>query len=252
MNIFLTNDDGIDSPGFLDFARALRSSRPGSVCRVFVIAPDANRSGISHALTALHGPLHLKKREEDTWSCSGSPADCAGIAIMGGLGELSGQEPFKPDLVIAGINAGANLGTDLLFSGTAAAARHAALYAIPGLALSLAGRWRDGLLWENAISYAVSRIDAWASLWRPDTFVNVNMPNSAEPPLGECITFPSIRQYTDSINFKTDEEGLSCLVRWGDILTRPAEGSDGDAVEQGYVSVSSIYIHPLTPPEDKI
>ncbi|MDR3276259.1 MAG: 5'/3'-nucleotidase SurE [Treponema sp.] len=241
MNIFLTNDDGIDSEAFLDFAEALRK---GTDHRIFVIAPDSNRSGVSHALTCLHKALSLRPRGKDTWSCSGSPADCASVATMGGLGDLSGQAPFKPDLVLAGINAGANLGTDLIFSGTAAAARHAALYGIPSVALSLAGHQRD-FHWGNAIAYSLEHLEELAALWREDIFVNVNIPNTVEGPQGMVITFPSLRQYTDSITIHEGAEGISCTLQWGDILTEAEEGSDWDAVSRNQVSVSPVFIHPV-------
>jgi 5'-nucleotidase len=148
MNILLTNDDGISSPGLLLLAEALRKNSPH---RIFVLAPDTDRSGYSHSIRFLWDPIKIASRGPDTWACSGSPADCVIMAMMGAL-------PFKPDLVLSGINRGANLGTDLIDSGTAAAARQAGLGNIPGIAFSLAGRgeffgtWRfpgPRAIWRN-------------------------------------------------------------------------------------------------------
>ncbi|MDR0730727.1 MAG: hypothetical protein LBF63_03595 [Treponema sp.] len=116
MNILLTNDDGCESPGILLLASALRENGH----RAAVLAPDRDRSGVSHSISFLDGPLILKSRGEDTWSCSGLPVDCVVTAMLGAI-------PYKPDLILSGINRGANLGTDLLYSGTAAAARQGSL-----------------------------------------------------------------------------------------------------------------------------
>ncbi|MDR2370368.1 MAG: 5'/3'-nucleotidase SurE, partial [Treponema sp.] len=104
MTILMTNDDGISSPGLDLLAAALR--REGH--RVFVLAPDRNRSGVSHSISFLSGPIRLKKRGEDTWSCEGLPVDCVTTALLGGLPGLEGL----PDMLVSGINRGANIGTD--------------------------------------------------------------------------------------------------------------------------------------------
>ncbi|MCL1991324.1 MAG: 5'/3'-nucleotidase SurE, partial [Spirochaetes bacterium] len=119
MRILLTNDDGIKSPGLFLLADALRSGGH----RVFVVAPDTERSGMSHSVTFFANPCKLRPLGEDTWSCSGTPADCVVVALNGGLPQLSLAGGAPPDLVLSGINRGANLGTDVVYSGTAAAAR---------------------------------------------------------------------------------------------------------------------------------
>jgi 5'-nucleotidase len=235
MNILLTNDDGIDAEAFLDFADALRA---GTSHRVYVLAPDRDYSGVSNALTLIHRQVRLVRRGEDTWACSGTPADCVCVGSLGGL-------PIKPDLVLSGINAGPNIGTDLIYSGTAAAARQAAITGIPGIALSLNGR-TGTFCWKQAIDYAVAALPELESLWTCDIFINVNIPNAPGGPLGTCITFPSIRHYNDSIITGIDKDGfLSCKIEGGDFSTEPESGSDWDVLLRDYVSISPVFLHPV-------
>ncbi|MDR0759659.1 MAG: 5'/3'-nucleotidase SurE [Treponema sp.] len=235
MNLLLTNDDGIDAEAFLDFADALRS---GTSHRVYVLAPDRNCSGISNALSMIRQPVRLVRRAADTWACSGTPTDCVCVAMLGGLS-------VKPDLILSGINAGPNIGTDLIYSGTAAAARQSALAGIPGIALSLSGG-PGAFHWKRAIDYAVAALPELESLWARDVFINVNIPNTAEGPLGSRITFPSIRRYNDSLTVETDKDGhLSCMIQAGNFHTEPEPGSDWDAVLQNYVSISPVFLHPV-------
>jgi 5'-nucleotidase len=234
MNIVLTNDDGISCEGLVKLAGALRGETSH---RVFVIAPDANRSGVSHAIS-LGGPLRVVSQGEDTWVCSGTPADCVIVATLGGLS-------VKPDLVISGINAGPNLGTDIVYSGTAAAARQAALHGIPAIALSLAGLTRP-LYWDMAVAFAVEQLDTLRDLWVEDAFLNVNIPNVPAAP-GEMVhTFPALRRYNDElVVFAAPSRDSYYFVKPGDIDTESEPGSDWDAVFRNRVSLSPIFIHPV-------
>jgi 5'-nucleotidase len=235
MNILLTNDDGIDAEAFLDFADALKT---GTSHTVYIIAPDSNRSGVSSALSLIHRHVRVVHRAENTWACSGTPVDCVCVGILGAL-------PVKPDLVISGINAGPNIGTDLIYSGTAAAARQAALAGIPGIAVSLNGR-AGTFRWKQAIDYTVAALPELEAFWTHDVFINVNIPNKPEGPLGSRVTFPSIRQYNDSLTIGTDGDGhLSCMLQAGNFYTEPEPGSDWDAVLRNYVSVSPVFLHPV-------
>ncbi|MDR0525350.1 MAG: 5'/3'-nucleotidase SurE [Spirochaetaceae bacterium] len=233
MNILLTNDDGIDGEGLTVFAESLRGR---TYHTVYVIAPDTNRSGVSQAISFLSNPLRLDKHGPDTWACSGTPADCVMLGVMGAL-------PVKPDIVVSGINAGANIGTDILYSGTAGAARQAGLYRIPGIALSLAGK--APFCWQETANFAADHLEEFAGMWREDLFINVNMPNIPHFK-GMISTFPCIRRYKDSLEIFTSQDGrVCCFVNFGDLTGKPEEGSDGDAIAQGLVSVSQIYIHPI-------
>jgi 5'-nucleotidase len=235
MNILLTNDDGIDAEAFLRFASALRSGTP---YKVYVLAPDSNRSGVSSAMSLIHRPVRVIRRDENTWSCSGTPVDCVFAGLLGGL-------PIKPDLVISGINAGANIGTDIIYSGTAAAARQAALAGIPGIAVSLNGE-AGTFYWKQAIDYTVAALPELESLWTHDIFINVNIPNNPDGPLGSCVTFPSVKRYSDSLSVKIEPDGyLSCRFEGGSFFSEPESGSDWDAVSRNFVSISPVFLHPV-------
>jgi 5'-nucleotidase len=237
MNILLTNDDGIDGEAFLDFAAALRA---GTSHSVWVIAPDTNNSGVSGAMSLIHRPARLTERAENTWACSGTPVDCVCIGLFGGL-------PVKPDMVVSGINAGPNIGTDIIYSGTASAARQAALAGIPGIAVSLDdGAERGTFYWKQAIDYTVAALPDLEALWAHDVFINVNIPNNPGGPLGARVTFPSIRRYNDTISVRPDAGGRrSCEIQLGCFHAETEPGSDGDAVSRNYVSISPVFLHPV-------
>jgi 5'-nucleotidase len=239
MNILLTNDDGINEEGFLDFAGALRDRG----WRVYVIAPDANRSGVSNALTVTARRMELKPFAEDAWTCPGTPADCARLGILGAL-------PEKIDMLVSGINKGPNIGTDIIYSGTAAAARQGALCGVPSVACSLAGILPP-FHWKGAFSFMASRLEEFASLWKHDIFLNVNMPNILEGVREYRITYPSLRRYNDGVSFVREPDGtVVCTTvdsSVGDVsvITEDAEGTDQRALLDGYASVSPVFLHPV-------
>jgi 5'-nucleotidase len=239
MNILLTNDDGIDCPGLSLLAAALK--KQGSH-RVFIVAPDTDRSGFSHSICFLRDPVKLSEKAPDTWTCSGSPVDCVIMTLLGVL-------PVTPDLVISGINQGANLGTDLVYSGTAAAARQAGLANIPAIALSLAGSGE--FQWDMAVSWVLGHIDDLMAFWVADTFVNVNIPNHPEGPAGMRATFPARRIYHDTLSVHKIPGGDTwCFFEQGAVTTKPEEGSDCDAVAKNLVAVSPVLIHPVNGPRN--
>ncbi|MDR0557944.1 MAG: 5'/3'-nucleotidase SurE [Treponema sp.] len=239
MNILMTNDDGIDFEWFIWFVKAMREMGKTRGHTIYVVAPEGERSGFSHYITFIAGPIRLKKREENMWACSGTPADCVMMASMGAL-------PFTVDLVVSGINRGANLGTDLVYSGTAAAARQASLHHIPAVAYSLAGETRP-LYWEKAVAYAVEHVEEFAALWREDIFINVNLPNSPFGAAGSKITFPSRRMYkSDKIEvFDAPDHKRYCFMKSGAVETICEAGSDYDAVSLNLASITPVFIHPV-------
>jgi 5'-nucleotidase len=248
MTILLTNDDGIDSQGLLLLARALR----GAGHRVFVLAPDSDRSGVSHSISFLSGPCKITEKEEDTWSCSGTPVDCVVMAILGAVPGLKGipegvfDDPSPPvDMIVSGINRGANIGTDLIYSGTAAAARQGSLANIPSVALSLIEG--EDWYWEMAVEFAAAHLEKMRDFWKPDTFVNVNIPNGPGGPAGLVPAFLSLRRYNDRIEpFEAGDGARYCFARAGEIGTMPEEGSDWDAVSKNLASISAVFIHPVS------
>ncbi|MDR1899846.1 MAG: 5'/3'-nucleotidase SurE [Treponema sp.] len=234
MTILLTNDDGIDSPGILLLSEALRGAGRD---RVLVLAPDRDRSGVSDSISFIRDPLRVHARGPDTWSCSGTPADCVILALLGAL-------PEKPDFVVSGINRGPNLGTDLSYSGTAAAARQAGIYGVPAVALSLAGKGE--FFWDMAVSFSLARLEEFRGRWKKGTFVNVNIPNIREGPSGTGLAFPSKRLYHDRIKDFTAPNGDKwCFVEFGEISTADEAGSDWDRVSHNMASVSVIHAYPV-------
>ncbi|MDR0411390.1 MAG: 5'/3'-nucleotidase SurE [Treponema sp.] len=236
MNILLTNDDGI---GFIPFTRFAEALRGLSGHTLFVIAPDGERSGFSHHITFLAGPVRLKKQAKNVWACSGTPADCVMMGAMDALG-------FSVDLVVSGVNNGANLGTDIVYSGTVAAARQAVLHNIPSVAFSLARDGEKTAYWDAAIAYSVQHLEEFVGLWKPDVFINVNLPNTLQGPDGYELTFPARRRYTDRIKlFDAPDRKRYCFMDGGASSAEPEQGSDYDAVLRNKASVSAVFIHPV-------
>jgi 5'-nucleotidase len=239
MRILLTNDDGVNSPGIQLLAEALR----GAGHRVFLFAPVMNHSGASHSISFLFKPCKIVEIGEDSWSCDGSPVDCVVLGLLGAI-------PDVPELIISGINRGANLGTDIVYSGTAAAARQGSLHNIPSLALSLAEgnvdlpneTWN----WDMAVAFSVERLTEMLQYWKPCTFVNVNIPNRNEKPTALVHAFPSLMYYNDSIDIYHAQDGCRyCFARAGKVTALQEQGSDWEAVMNNNASISEVYIHPL-------
>jgi 5'-nucleotidase len=161
------------------------------------------------------------------------------VALLGGL-------PLIPDLVVAGINAGPNLGTDIIYSGTAAAARQAALHHIPAIALSLV-HLGGAFFWDPAVAFVLEGLEDMMALWTRDTFLNVNIPNSSQLSLDTAITHPSRRQYNDRLAvFEAPDGHRYFFIEGGSIVTEGEPGSDWEAVSRNQVSISPVFIHPVT------
>jgi 5'-nucleotidase len=247
MRILLTNDDGISSPGISLLSASLRAKGH----RVFVAAPDGNRSGNSHAITFLSKPIKLAEIEKDTWSCSGTPADCIIVSLLGGIGELrmameDGVISMEkaPDLVLSGVNAGANLGTDIVYSGTAAAARQGSFLGIPSVALSLVESEID-FQWAPVISYITENIAEMASFWKAGSFVNVNFPNTGKKPSSLVRAFPSKRHYKDHVaRYVSPSGGVYCFAKAGKVENIPEAGSDWAEVQKNNAAYSLILCEP--------
>ncbi len=234
MRILVTNDDGVHAEGIKALAAALREEH--EVC---VLAPDQERSGVSHAMT-LRSPGKVRKLGELWYSCSGTPADCVILACLGAI-------PFKPEAVMAGINRGPNLGTDILYSGTCGAARQAALAGLPGIAFSCAS-FREPLRYGAAAAFARRYAGRLAELCGPESFVNVNAPSSDDEGLEGEWCLPSLRRYLDRLKTFDAPDGYSyCFLSDGSIETKDGAGTDHGAVAAGRVAVSSILVHPQSP-----
>lgn len=229
MLILVTNDDGIQSPGLHALAEALRG-----IGRVVVVAPDRERSAIGHALT-LHSPLRAMDQGLGRWSVDGTPADCVNLGIHGLL-------KTPPDLVVSGINQGGNLGDDLTYSGTVAAAMEATLMGVPALAVSLASdRFRkEDFLWGGRWAAKLALMIGHHGL-PADTFLNVNIPPGL--PQGMKLTRQGKRRYTDAVVQKVDPRGRTYYwIGAGELSFHDLEGTDVHAVERGWVSVTPLHL----------
>ena len=235
MNVLLTNDDGISSPGIIKLAQAIRAK---AKYNVYTLAPDSNRSGISNGLSIMASPIKITEISEQSWSCSGFPADCVILAVLGAL-------PFKPDIVVSGINSGVNIGIDILYSGTAAAARQGAIMGLPSIAFSLAAK--QSFNWDMAAAYCAEHLDEFLNMWENDIFINVNIPNTDKSPEKFVKTWPATKQYNDNVSvFKGPGNCDWAYLVPEKPTIEMEEGSDWDAVSKGLVSASPVYVYPVT------
>jgi len=240
--VLLSNDDGFHAPGIQEL-RASLSAR----FDVVVVAPEREQSANSHAIS-LARPLRHRTVEPGVHVVDGTPVDCIYVALF-----HEGLLPRTPDLILSGINHGANLGSDVHYSGTVAAAREGALRAIPSVAFStmapppligsnaamaLELTWR---LWEGRDEGALA----------PDgqtLLLNINFP--VVPPAGLRSTVLGRRHYSDAVDIRVDPRGREYF--WiggpGDTRHEPLSGSDTDAVDAGYVSITPLTIEASHPP----
>ena len=227
--ILVSNDDGVHSQGIVALADAL-----AALGEVVVVAPDRERSAVSHALT-LHRPLRVEPIGPGRFAVDGTPTDCVNLAVNGIL-------PRRPVLVASGINNGANLGDDVTYSGTVSAAMEGTLLGIPSLAVSLIGR--PPFHFEAAAVFA-ARLATWVvERGLPaDTLLNVNVPGDGVVAKGFALTRMGRRRYGDAIVEKVDPRGKKYYWIGGEELAFvEEEGTDFHAVNQGLISVTPIHL----------
>lgn len=225
----LANDDGIHAPGLKALMAAV-----SRIVDFVVVAPDANRSGYSNALT-LDKPLRVEQVDEHRYAVNGTPADCVHLAINGLL-------PEDPERVISGINAGANLGDDALYSGTLAAAVEGRFLRNTAVAFSVAS-WQPDY-WADAAEIAGRVLEKIEQLSLPDrTVLNVNIPNlPIEQIKGLRLTRLGHRQRASDVEPIIDPRGRRAF--WIGVAGEPAdagEGTDFHAVKEGYVSITPLH-----------
>ena len=170
MRILVSNDDGYFAPGITALAEALRK-----LGEVTVVAPERDRSGASNSLT-LDRPLTVRRAPNGYYMVNGTPTDCVHIAVTGLL-------DFVPDIIVSGINLGANMGDDTIYSGTVAAATEGYQLGIPSIALSLVGK--EGKHFENAVGVALGLVERFRRAPPADPMLlNVNIPDVPPAELG--------------------------------------------------------------------
>lgn len=226
--ILVSNDDGIQSQGLTALVEAV-----ALIDEVVVVAPDRERSAVSHALTLEH-PLRADQVRPGWWAVDGTPTDCINLALNGLLDE-------RPWLVVSGINRGPNLGDDITYSGTVSAAMEAVLLGLPGVAFSQVGR--AGFHYEAAASFATTLVGALRDQPLPaDTLLNVNVPEG-ERPRGYRVTRQGKRRYGDAVIEKVDPRGRKYYWIGGAELDFPDDdGSDFAAINAGCISVTPLHL----------
>jgi 5'-nucleotidase len=233
MHILCTNDDGYLAEGLRVLANAARP-----LGRVTVVAPDREQSATSHSLT-LHHPLRSRRSTDGTLVVDGTPTDCVILAVNALL-------DHRPGICFSGVNHGANMGDDVLYSGTVAAAMEATVLGIPSVALSYTGPDFESIAaWEEALTALLKVL--MEREFPPDTLLNVNLP-AIDPAEVKGIRVTSLgeRRYADSLTRATDPSGREYF--WIGGGTRSWTGrtgrkdSDFGAVEEGFISVTPLHL----------
>jgi len=244
MKILVSNDDGIFALGL----RTLATTLAEAGYEVTVVAPDRERSATGHGLT-LHRPLRAEAVEEvfppqiKAWACSGTPSDCVKLALAAIL-------PEPPDLVVAGINHGANLGTDVLYSGTISAAMEGILEGIPSIAFSLASH--NSGKFATAGKFARILVEQIAKEPLPELMLlSVNIPPVDWPELaGAIITRQGIRRYFDSFEKRVDPRGKTYYWLAGEAIEEIDQPenpqipfpvlTDVQGIQQKYITITPL------------
>ena len=229
LRILISNDDGYRSEGLKRLAEALRP-----LAEVTVVAPDRNRSGASNSLT-LHRPLRVWQESPDVYCADGTPTDCVHLAITGLL-------EHEPDMVISGINDGPNLGDDVLYSGTVAAAMEGRFCGLPAIAISLVGT--RPMNYDTAARVAHDLVARLLNTPLPaDTILNVNVPDLPHAQLaGMRATRLGHRHRAEPVVPAEDPRGRR--IWWVGPAGSEQDagpGTDFHAVGRGFVSITPLH-----------
>ncbi|MCD6288609.1 MAG: 5'/3'-nucleotidase SurE [Candidatus Hydrogenedentes bacterium] len=228
--ILVTNDDGVRAEGVRALADGL-----ASVGEVVTVAPDREMSGAGHSVTLRH-PLRVTKIDDRRYAVDGTPTDCV---LLGSLSVL----PRKPDLLVSGINRGANLGDDVTYSGTVAAACEGTLLGIPSFSISVVDTVHTRF--DVAASFAAKLAKHILGRELPaDTLLNVNVPNlPASEIKGVDITRQGKHVYRDQVIEKKDPRGQTYYWIAGTIKSNPVDGTDLGAVSQNRISITPLHLN---------
>jgi 5'-nucleotidase len=232
--ILVTNDDGVHSHGLISLFRSMQK-----LGDAYIIAPDRERSAVSHSLT-MHRPLKVEELRKHVYSINGTPTDCVAIGVNKIL-------PEKPVFIVSGINKGANLGDDITYSGTVSAAIEATIMGIPAFAVSLVSREKtfsaSDFTAASKISLKIGEYILEHSL-PYDTLLNVNVPNvNTKGIKGMKLTRQGKRIYDDSIQETFDPHGEKHYwIGGGKPYWEHGEDTDIQAVQDNYVSVTPIHL----------
>lgn len=234
MRILISNDDGVKADGILALAEALQA-----VGEVIVVAPDRQRSAAGHGIT-LHKPLYVEEIKIGSgiraYGVSGTPADC----VKFGVNEILKDTP--PDIVVSGINAGSNLGSDVMYSGTVSAAIEGAIQGIPSVAVSQLGVQDFDFTAAAQVTVKLVR-EVLQNGLMPETVLNVNVPQVTQEEIrGVRITTLGTRRYHNVFEKRINPRGVPYYWLAGGLKDLEVEaGSDIEAVRNNYISVSPVH-----------
>jgi 5'-nucleotidase len=232
--ILVTNDDGINAPGL----RVLERIAGKISDDVWVVAPETDQSGASHSLT-MRRPLRVRNVSQRRFAVDGTPTDCVLLALQTVIRE------GDVDLVLSGINRGGNLGEDVTYSGTIAAAMEATLFNVPAFALSQVCKNGSRIRWGTAERYAADIISrVFADAWAKDTFININFPDLPPSQVNGCrVTAQGKRKLGDELVERIDPRGSPYVWIGGLRVDEVAqEGTDLHAVADGWISVTPVHM----------
>lgn len=232
--ILVTNDDGINAPGLKVMEAIARQISD----EVWVVAPEVNHSGAGHSLT-LRRPLRTRRLSERHYAIDGTPTDCVLLALQTIL------EDQKIDLVLSGVNHGHNLGEDVTYSGTIAAAMEATLLQVPAIAFSQACRDRHPVKWRTAEETAADVVRPMLTMdWPKDVLININFPDVvAQSVKGVQVTRQGKQKVGDELIERIDPRGEPYI--WIGLSRGEhdrVDGTDVAAINDGYVSVTPIQL----------
>ena len=241
--ILLTNDDGIEARGLKLLHKVVRR-----LCRdIWIVAPELEQSGASHSLT-LHRPLRVRKLGPRRFGVDGTPTDCVLLAVKRLLSDK------RPTLVLSGINGGANLGDDVTYSGTVAAAMEATLLGVPAIALSMTFRDRSKIQWQTAERHAPDVIRRLvAQPWPKNTLINVNFPDLPPSAVkGISVARQGRHKIGDQLMERTDPRGrpyywIGPLRETGDGVP----GTDITEITKGRITLTPILLDLTSAPAVK-
>jgi 5'-nucleotidase len=231
MNILVTNDDGILAPGV-----ALLADVCGQVGTVTVVAPDREQSGTSHSLT-LHRPLRPARRPDGAWQVDGTPTDCVMLAVQALM-------PEPPAFVFSGVNHGPNMGEDVFYSGTVAAAMEAVTLGVPGVGISFTGSQPEMLGTYAPLLVQLVRQITSVETFPAQMLLNINLPAvPASEVQGIRVTKLGSRFFSESLTRMKDPWGREIFwIGGGTITWTGTENCDHLAVAEGYISVTPLHM----------
>ncbi len=233
MKILVSNDDGIDAPGINALAKALKE-----IGEVIVVAPRTEQSAVGHKIT-MQNPLRVTKYFKNGdffgYAVDGTPADCIKMGIRNIMKE-------QPDIVVSGINHGANTAISIIYSGTVSAAREAAIMDVPAIAISVTDHGVKDFEYAGKVAKHVTKLVAENGL--PDgTLLNVNIPNLPESEIkGIKVTTQSKAKWDDIYEERIDPYGRSYFWLTGNLVEVESDkDTDQNMVKQNYVAVTPIH-----------